>query len=367
MPCAVPFVRLSHVRKSFDGGEPVVRDLNLDVGHGEFVTLLGPSGSGKTTTLMMLAGFERPDSGEILVDGRAISRTPPHRRDIGVVFQSFALFPHMTVNENVAFPLRVRGVGAAEQRGRVARALDMVRLDGLGARMPAQLSGGQQQRVAVARALVFGPRLVLMDEPLGALDRQLRERLQLEIRHLHQRLGVTMIYVTHDQSEALAMSDRTAVFAGGVVRLVGTPRTLYDEPCDAFVARFVGESNRLTGTLEGIEGGVASMLLDSGLRVSGVLAQAVSVGAACVLCVRPERVVAEAGPAGPLSGALLEVVFQGDHARLRFALDSDAGAPEIVVKQPAGVGMGGLVPGQPAALAWEPRHGRIFLPEPQAQ
>jgi len=215
-----------------------------------------------------------------------------------------------------------------------------------------------------SRALVFGPELVLMDEPLGALDRQLREQLQLEIRHLHQRLGVTMIYVTHDQSEALAMSDRIAVFAGGVVRQVGTPRMLYDEPCDAFVARFVGESNRLAGTLEGVEGGVASMRLAGGIRVAGVLAEPVPVGAACVLCVRPERVAAKAGAAGPLSGALLEAIFQGDHKRLRFALDSGAGAPEIVVKRPTGAGIGELAPGERAALAWEPRHGRIFLPEP---
>ncbi len=365
MPAAAsphPFVRFDHVRKSYDGGELVVRDLNLDIARGEFVTLLGPSGSGKTTTLMMLAGFERPDAGDIFLDGRTVAHTPPHRRDIGVVFQSFALFPHMTVAENVAFPLQVRRVGGAERRERVARALAMVRLEGLGGRMPAQLSGGQQQRVALARALVFGPHLVLMDEPLGALDRQLREQLQLEIRHLHRSLGVTMVYVTHDQSEALTMSDRIAVFAGGVVRQVGTPRALYDEPGDAFVARFVGENNCLTGILEGVEDGIASMRLACGVRVEGVMVEEMPVGAPCVMSVRPERIVA-AGEADGLPAILIDTIFQGDHARLRFALGTHDGAPEITVKRSAEAGLGGLLPGQPAALTWQPRHGRIFHPE----
>ena len=184
-----PYLRFDHVRRSFDGIVDVVRDLTLDVARGEFLTLLGPSGSGKTTTLMMLAGFERPDGGEILLDGAPITRLPPHRRNIGVVFQSYALFPHMTVAENVAFPLQVRGATPAQQRDRIRRALDMVRLSDLADRMPAQLSGGQQQRVALARALVFEPRLVLLDEPLGALDRALREEMQAEIRHLHAALG----------------------------------------------------------------------------------------------------------------------------------------------------------------------------------
>ena len=223
-----PLVRFQNVRKSYDGSTLVVRDLTLDVARGEFITLLGPSGSGKTTTLMMLAGFEQPDAGDILLEDRPIGRTPPHKRGIGVVFQSFALFPHMTVAENVAFPLEVRRVGRTEREERVARALDMVRLAGLGGRKPSQLSGGQQQRVALARALVFEPPLVLMDEPLGALDKSLREEMQLEIRHLHERLGVTMVYVTHDQGEAMTMSDRIAVFAAGEIQQLGTPEALYE-------------------------------------------------------------------------------------------------------------------------------------------
>ncbi|HWD17469.1 MAG TPA: ATP-binding cassette domain-containing protein, partial [Casimicrobiaceae bacterium] len=198
-----PIVRFVGIGKTYDGLSRVVEQLDLDVERGEFLTLLGPSGSGKTTTLMMLAGFEAPTEGEILLENKPLSRLPPYRRAIGMVFQNYALFPHMTVAENIAFPLSVRGMPGDEIARRVARALDMVQLPDLRARRPAQLSGGQQQRVAVARALVFEPKLVLMDEPLGALDKQLREQMQLEVRRLHERLGVTMIYVTHDQHEAL--------------------------------------------------------------------------------------------------------------------------------------------------------------------
>ena len=216
-------VRLQGIGKTYDGSTRVVDDLDLDIERGEFLTLLGPSGSGKTTTLMMLAGFETPTSGEILLDGKPLAHLPPYKRQIGMVFQNYALFPHMSVAENIAFPLSVRNTGRAEAAGRVERALEMVQLGGFGSRRPAQLSGGQQQRVAVARALVFEPKLVLMDEPLGALDKQLREQMQLEIRRLHQRLGVTMVYVTHDQHEALTMSDRIAVFHRGRIQQLDTP------------------------------------------------------------------------------------------------------------------------------------------------
>ena len=200
MSGTAPIARLSGVRKSYDGATLVVKDLDLDIARGEFLTLLGPSGSGKTTTLMMLAGFEAPTLGRIELSGRDITALPPYQRGIGVVFQNYALFPHMTVGENVAYPLRVRGLGASQAAARVATALATVNLDGFRDRRPAQLSGGQQQRVALARAMVFEPELILLDEPLGALDRQLRERMQIELKALHERLGVTMIYVTHDQS-----------------------------------------------------------------------------------------------------------------------------------------------------------------------
>ncbi|MCW3473032.1 ABC transporter ATP-binding protein [Limobrevibacterium gyesilva] len=365
---AAPLVRFRNVRKSYDGLAPAVRDLSLDVAAGEFLTLLGPSGAGKTTTLMMLAGFERPDSGDILLEGRPIARTPPQRRGIGVVFQSYALLPHMTVAQNIAFPLQLRRVPRAEQADRVARALDMVRLTGLGERMPAQLSGGQQQRVALARALVFAPRLVLLDEPLGALDRRLREEMQLEIRHLHKQLGVTMIHVTHDQAEALTLSDRIAVFAAGALRQLGTPEALYDSPVDAFVARFVGENNRLPGHVEAVEDDIARVRLACGPVVEARLADAQE-GRRCVVSVRPERVAVAAVPAedmgdGALPATLLEAIYQGDHIRLRLQVGLPGSAPaEVVVKRPAGVPMAGLVPGEAAAIAWQPYHARAFQPE----
>jgi len=211
-------VSFTGVQKTYDGINLVVRDLNLDIRQGEFLSLLGPSGSGKTTTLMMLAGFESPTAGEISLNGVPITRTPPHKRNFGMVFQNYALFPHMTVADNIAYPLTVRKLPSAEREAKVARALDMVQLGRMGSRYPGQLSGGQQQRVALARALVFDPQLVLMDEPLGALDKQLREHMQIELKALHRRLGVTFVYVTHDQTEALTMSDRVAVFNDGAIQ-----------------------------------------------------------------------------------------------------------------------------------------------------
>ncbi len=298
----------------------IVHDLSLVVAKGEFLTLLGPSGSGKTTTLMMLAGFERPDGGEILLDGAPITRLPAHKRNIGVVFQSYALFPHMSVAENVAFPLQVRGISRSSQRERVTRAIDMVRLSGLADRLPAQLSGGQQQRVALARALVFEPRLVLLDEPLGALDRALREEMQAEIRHLHAALGVTMLYVTHDQAEALRLSDRIAVLAAGRLRQVGTPQTLYETPQDAFVAGFLGESNFLPGEVVEVEDDIALVRLDCG-ALAEALAGALHAGERCQVAVRPERIAvagiaAEEMGEGALPATLLEAAYLGDHVRL---------------------------------------------------
>ncbi|HOV04672.1 MAG TPA: polyamine ABC transporter ATP-binding protein, partial [Kaistiaceae bacterium] len=260
-------VRFDKVDKSYDGRLLVVQGLDLDILRGEFLTLLGPSGSGKTTTLMMLAGFEAPTRGSILLEGADITRTPPHRRGLGMVFQNYALFPHMTVAENLAFPLEVRRVGRAETEAAVARALDMVRLTGYGERRPIQLSGGQQQRVALARALVFEPKLVLMDEPLGALDKQLREHMQYEIKHIHERLGVTVVYVTHDQEEALTMSDRVAVFNDGRIQQIDAPRTIYEHPDTAFVAQFIGENNRIEGKVAMISEGLAEVVLADGARV----------------------------------------------------------------------------------------------------
>ena len=362
-----PLVRFEGVEKSYGvGASPAVRHLDLDVRRGELLCLLGPSGSGKTTTLMMLAGFEQPTRGRILLEGRDVVRLPAHRRNLGVVFQSYALFPHMSVAENVAFPLEVRGVRRAERDARARRALDTVRLGTFGDRRPGQLSGGQQQRVALARALVFEPPMVLLDEPLGALDKSLREEMQFEIRRLHRELGVTMMYVTHDQSEALTLSDRVAVFRAGRIRQVAPPRQLYERPADGFVAGFVGENNRLPGLVLAADGEECRVRLDCGPTVAARTGPGIERGGRCAVAVRPERIAvapvaaAELG-ADALPARLLEAIFQGDHVRLRLAL----GEAEVVSKRPAG---GGALPepGGPAALAWDPAHA-IAFPEDEAE
>lgn len=326
------FVRFIEVQKSYDGQILVVKDLNLDVARGEFLTMLGPSGSGKTTCLMMLAGFEPVTHGKITLDGRPINDVPPHKRGIGMVFQNYALFPHMTVAENIAFPLNVRKVPAGEVIDKVNRALEMVELPGFGNRRPAQLSGGQQQRIAVARALVFDPQLVLMDEPLGALDKQLREQMQYEIKHIHENLGVTMIYVTHDQAEALTMSDRIAVFNDGVVQQLATPADLYEKPKNAFVASFIGENNRLRGTVSEVNGNTCTVKLDEGGTVSAEKVDVGGVGARATLSVRPERVellVQDGTMANRLSGRIEELIYLGDHIRVRMTV---AGTDDFIVK-----------------------------------
>jgi putative spermidine/putrescine transport system ATP-binding protein len=357
-------VRFEGVRKTYAGGAAAaVIGLDLDIARGELMTLLGPSGSGKTTTLMMLAGFEMPSAGRILLEGRDIAHTAPHRRGIGVVFQSYALFPHMTVAENVGFPLSVRGIGRAERDARVLKALGMVRLEGYADRRPVQLSGGQQQRVALARALVFEPPIVLLDEPLGALDKALREEMQLEIRHIHQRLGVTMMYVTHDQAEALTLSDRIAVFEGGRIRQLADPKRLYDRPADAFVAGFVGENNLLPGTIEVRDGDDCTVRLACGPVIEAQAADCGAAGEACLVAIRPER-VAVAGVAasdlgeGALPAVLQEAIFLGDHVRLRLSM-GDGG--EILAKRPAGIGAL-PEPGGPAAIAWPEGAAFAFRP-----
>ena len=363
-----PIVRFVGVEKSYDGITRVVDDLDLDIERGEFLTLLGPSGSGKTTTLMLLAGFETPTGGQILLEGKSLSHMPPHQRNIGMVFQNYALFPHMSVADNIGFPLSVRGVPAAELGARVDRALDMVQLSGFGARRPAQLSGGQQQRVAVARALVFEPKLILMDEPLGALDKQLREQMQLEIRRLHQRLGVTMVYVTHDQSEALTMSDRIAVFHRGRIQQLDTPKEMYEYPQNAFVARFIGENNRLDGTTEATaDGRCVIRIKDSDARIEGTLVEPVQDGGAVTVSLRPERVqihlaghTIERRRGCSLAGTLREIVYLGDHVRARVALN---GNEEFTVKRP--ISEAHAIPdiGAAVEMLWEPEHCRVFAQE----
>ncbi len=371
MNASDPIVRFVGIDKTYDGVTRVVDGLDLDVERGEFLTLLGPSGSGKTTTLMMLAGFETPTSGEILLDGKPLSHKPPYQRDIGMVFQNYALFPHMSVAENIGFPLSVRGLSKAELGPRVEHALDMVRLAGFGNRRPAQLSGGQQQRVAVARALVFEPKLILMDEPLGALDKQLREQMQFEIRRLHQRLGVTMIYVTHDQSEALTMSDRIAVFHRGKIQQLDRPARIYEEPVNAFVARFIGENNRLEGILESAETGRCTVRLAGDRCIDGSLVEALAPGSRVTVSLRPERVqiraaeptMADAAKHG-LEGALREVIYLGDHVRLRVSL---AGNDDFMVKRPISEAHTLPAIGDAVKVAWAPEHCRAFAREEAVQ
>ena len=325
-------VSFRNVQKTYDGETLIVKDLNLDVRRGEFLTSLGPSGSGKTTCLMLLAGFETPTSGQILMDGQLLNTIPPHRRNIGMVFQNYALFPHLTVRENLKFPLAVRKMPADEIDRRVARVLAMVQLEQLGGRYPQQLSGGQQQRIALARALVFDPKLVLMDEPLGALDKQLREHMQIEIKHIHESLGITVVFVTHDQSEALTMSDRVAVFNHGIIQQIDPAITLYEEPANAFVASFIGESNSLSGTVEQLNGEHCVVRLDSDARVTARAANLGGTGTRTVLSIRPERVLLGADAStceNRFSATLKEMIYLGDQIRARLDV---AGTADVMAK-----------------------------------
>ncbi|MEM6934597.1 MAG: ABC transporter ATP-binding protein [Pseudomonadota bacterium] len=344
------FVEYDRVQKSYDGESLVVKDLNLAIGKGEFLTMLGPSGSGKTTCLMMLAGFETATHGDIRLGGQPINNIPPHKRGIGMVFQNYALFPHMTVAENLAFPLEVRKMSKSDREAKVARALDMVQMGAFGGRRPAQLSGGQQQRIALARALVFEPELVLMDEPLGALDKQLREHMQYEIKHLHERLGVTVVYVTHDQSEALTMSDRIAVFNDGVIQQLADPETLYERPDNAFVAQFIGENNKLSGKVADISGSEARVSLTTGNQVGALAVNCGSEGSDTMLSIRPERVVI-GDPAAPntLEAKVLELIYLGDHIRCRMDVE---GNTDFIVKVPNSHEHAALNVGETTPIGW---------------
>jgi putative spermidine/putrescine transport system ATP-binding protein len=336
----VPAIRLDGIRKRF-GDVVAVDGVDLDVAEGEFFSLLGPSGSGKTTCLRMIAGFEEPTEGRILLAGRDVTGRAPYERDVNTVFQDYALFPHMTVADNVAYGLKVRGVGSAERNGRVAEALRMVRLDGFDRRKPHQLSGGQRQRVALARALVNQPAVLLLDEPLGALDLKLRQEMQIELKAIQQRVRLTFIYVTHDQEEALTMSDRLAVFNAGRIEQVGTPANVYEQPATAFVAGFVGVSNVLDGEP----------------------ARAVT-GSPAAFTVRPEKIRMDdpAEPAGPdectVTGHVRDVVYLG--ALTRYVVDLDPGGELVVARQNlAESSMQALaVRGRSVRLTWDRRHNR---------
>jgi len=355
------FVEFDHVQKSYDGETLVVKNLNLSMAKGEFLTMLGPSGSGKTTCLMMLAGFETATHGDIRLGGVSINNISPHKRGIGMVFQNYALFPHMTVAENLSFPLEVRRMPKAEREEKVMRALDMVQMGEFGGRRPAQLSGGQQQRIALARALVFEAELVLMDEPLGALDKQLREHMQFEIKHIVDGLGITVVYVTHDQTEALTMSDRVAVFNDGVIQQIAAPDALYERPRNSFVAQFIGENNTLTGSVTKIEEGAAEVTLDDGEVIDTVPVNVSAVGDRTRVSIRPERVEFDLSRLPPgahtVNAEVMEFIYMGDTFRTRLRV---AGNDEFIAKTRNAPGQNRLRPGAKLKIGWHPQDCRAL-------
>ena len=353
--------------KRYGNGLHAVRDVSFALKPGEFLTLLGPSGSGKTTSLMMVAGFEVPDEGEILVDGHNVASLRPERRNFGVVFQGYALFPHMNVVENVEFPLHMRGVGAAERRRRAVAMIDKVGLAAFGSRKPRELSGGQQQRVALARALVFEPDALLLDEPLGALDRKLREGLQAEIKEIQARVGISILFVTHDQDEAMTMSDRIAVMSEGCIAQIGSPLDVYLHPATPFVAGFLGETNLLPATMGEVVGGHATVQFGAGalgrarLPVDGrrrpVSGEIVSVA------VRPERIrflplgQEPSGEDGAvIDGVVTGCTFLGRHARYRVQALGQTLSVSVTDWTPEA----GLAPGAGIRLAWTPESAQIL-------
>jgi spermidine/putrescine ABC transporter ATP-binding subunit len=357
-------VRLRKLSKTYSG-LAAVDGISFDVPAGAFVSLLGPSGSGKTTTLNLIAGFLTPDAGDILIDDRSVADVPPHKRNIGMVFQSYSLFPHMTVADNVGFPLRMRSkLNRQAAQKRIAEMLALVQLSHLGARYPRQLSGGQQQRVAMARALVSAPRLLLMDEPLGALDKKLREQMQAEIRRIHRSVGTSVVYVTHDQSEALTMSDLVVVMHRGRIAQIGTPRALYESPADAFVADFIGDSNLLAATV--IESGreACKVKMRGGAVIETLPAPfAAPPGASAFLLIRPEdmsvqpQTCAQTDGREQLPGMITELSFHGDVFKLAVAVGDDVLKAKVAREQG-----GSLELGRQVVLTWRRDAARLLPP-----
>jgi spermidine/putrescine transport system ATP-binding protein len=339
-----------------------VDGVSLSVDKGEFITLLGPSGCGKTTTLRMVAGFERQTAGEIRIQGRPVDGVPPYRRNCNTVFQNYALFPHMSVFENVAFGLRVKGRPAAEIGRRVGQALEQVRLAGYEQRRPHQLSGGQQQRIALARALVNEPAILLLDEPLGALDLKLRKEMQLELKRIHRDVGITFIYVTHDQEEALTMSDRIAVMDQGTLQQVGTPREIYERPASTFVAGFVGESNFFPGQVLSANGSGALVALDRGAALPCTDPARLPAGTAVVVQVRPENVLLEVprDDASPgLDGAIEDIVYLGTRVEVIVRLDGSEQRVQCEDFHQRAL-QKGFERGQRVRVGWQPEGGVVF-------
>jgi len=362
-----PFLSIRGIRKVF-GVVTAVSNVTMDIAEGEFMTFLGPSGSGKSTTLYILAGFQDPTDGDILLKGKSVLSTPSHKRNIGMVFQRYTLFPHLSVGENVAFPLRIRRRPQAEVAERVKAALKLVRLEGFEDRMPANMSGGQQQRVALARALVYNPPVLLMDEPLSALDKKLREEIQFEIRRIHQETGVTILYVTHDQEEALRLSDRIAVFSHGEIDQIGTGPELYAQPATRFVAGFIGDSNFIDTDVVASDGKTAKLKLPGGSVIEGVplhggkSSAGTSGGGKAALLLRPERIdlksTGTAAPDGVLTGEIRDITFLGNNIHLLVAPPE---AEPISVRLPFGhAALAGLAPGAQVSMSFNPADAHAF-------
>jgi len=344
-------VRLAAVRKSF-GSVVAVHNVDLEIRRGTIFSLLGPSGCGKTTTLRLIAGFERPDAGDVYIRGERVTPIPPYRRNFSMVFQSYALFPHLSVAENVAFGLRMRGMARSRRAEAVRDALALVKLDPLADRYPRQLSGGQQQRVALARAIVVKPAVLLLDEPLGALDKMLREEMQIELRSLQQRLGITAVFVTHDQEEALTLSDRVAVMRNGIIEQTGAPREIYDRPRTEFVAGFLGASNFIDGTVVAREGDTATVETSAGrasLRGDSAIGQRVRIA------IRPERLRMERFDGAGLPARVRDIVYRGPVTH--FYLES-AGGPLISYQQNAGANEWAV--GDQVRCAWDPESAVVL-------
>jgi putative spermidine/putrescine transport system ATP-binding protein len=359
MSTAPADVRVDRLHKSF-GATAAVRDVSFALAPGHLLALLGPSGCGKTTTLRMLAGLVRPDAGIVSIGGTDVTAMPVHRRNVGMLFQNYALFPHMSAAENVAFGLEMRHVGRDETRRRVGEALKLVQLDGLEARLPAQLSGGQQQRVALARALVINPSVLLLDEPFGALDRRLRETMQIEMRALQERLRITTVLVTHDQEEALTLANEIAIMRDGVIEQIGSPGEIYERPRSRFVADFIGAANFLRGRIALSPGGRAFVRCDAGIGLAlDAVDATIADGAQVTIALRPENIRISAGSGDEpnmANGTLERVVYRGasSHFHVRLA----DGSLLIAVQQG---GRPGADPacGGPACLRWEPSAARI--------
>jgi spermidine/putrescine transport system ATP-binding protein len=336
-----------------------VKEMNLSIPRGKFFTLLGPSGCGKTTTLRLIAGFETPTSGEVFIQGKAMSKVPPNHRPVNTVFQNYALFPHMNVARNVAFGLEIKRVPKADRVRLVGEALELVKLGNMGDRKPSQLSGGQQQRVALARALVNRPEVLLLDEPLGALDLKLRKAMQIELKHIQEQVGITFVYVTHDQEEALTMSDLIAVMKDGLIQQLGNPVTLYKTPVNKFVADFIGESNFINGTVEFVKGGKASVMVGGEPVEVGNGEGNLKAGEAVTFTIRPEKIdLSKAGTGGP-SGTIQDRVYIGTDTRYLVALIS---GETVIVRIQNGCGSeaGEFAKGERVVIHWSPEDARML-------